>query len=81
MNKPFKNTYNKLDTVSDRFAGYFDSCSKDDTRSDMLKIDDIKSSKLRCARSCGESKDCMGFNFQSAVHRFVRRKYLRFSFL
>ncbi|CAC5362839.1 unnamed protein product [Mytilus coruscus] len=55
--------------VSDKFAGYFDSCSMSNTKSDVVVVDDIKCSGIRCATSCGLSKTCMGFNFNSARNR------------
>ncbi|XP_063418874.1 uncharacterized protein LOC134701669 [Mytilus trossulus] len=55
--------------VSDKFAGYFDSCSMDNTKSDMVVVGEIKCSEMRCATSCGMSKTCMGYNFNSAMNR------------
>ncbi|VDI07989.1 Hypothetical predicted protein [Mytilus galloprovincialis] len=55
--------------IVDNFTGYFDSCSMDNTKSDMVVIDDIKCSEMRCTTSCGMSKTCMGYNFNSAMNR------------
>ncbi|XP_063416192.1 uncharacterized protein LOC134697835 [Mytilus trossulus] len=55
--------------VSDKFTGYFDSCSMENTKSDMVVVDAIKCSAMRCATSCGMSKTCMGYNFNSAMNR------------
>ncbi|XP_076115738.1 uncharacterized protein LOC143083365 [Mytilus galloprovincialis] len=55
--------------VSDKFSGYFDSCSMDNTKSDMVVVGDITCSEMRCATSCGMSKTCMGYNFNSAMNR------------
>ncbi|CAC5362838.1 unnamed protein product [Mytilus coruscus] len=55
--------------VSETFAGYFDSCSMDNTKSDMVVVDNIKCSEMRCATNCGLSKTCMGYNFNSAMNR------------
>ncbi|CAG2184807.1 unnamed protein product [Mytilus edulis] len=55
--------------VSDKFTGYFDSCSMDNTKSDMVVVGAIKCSAMRCATSCGMSKTCMGYNFNSAMNR------------
>ncbi|VDI67024.1 Hypothetical predicted protein, partial [Mytilus galloprovincialis] len=54
--------------VSDKFSGYFDSCSMDNTKSDMVVVGDITCSEMRCATSCGMSKTCMGYNFNSAMN-------------
>ncbi|VDI73671.1 Hypothetical predicted protein [Mytilus galloprovincialis] len=55
--------------IEDKFAGYFDSCSMDNTKSDMVVVGEIKCSEMRCATSCGMSKTCMGYNFNSAMNR------------
>ncbi|CAC5386103.1 unnamed protein product [Mytilus coruscus] len=55
--------------VSDKFAGYFDSCSMDNTKSDMVVVDAFKCSEMRCATSCGMSRTCMGYNFNSTMNR------------
>ncbi|XP_063400139.1 uncharacterized protein LOC134684763 [Mytilus trossulus] len=55
--------------VSDKFAGYFDNCMKDNIKSDMVVIDDIQCSEMRCATRCGMSKTCMGYNFNSAISK------------
>ncbi|XP_063399370.1 uncharacterized protein LOC134684003 [Mytilus trossulus] len=55
--------------VSDKFAGYFDSCIMNNTKSDMVVVDDINCSKMSCGASCGMSKTCMGYNFNSAINR------------
>ncbi|CAC5362842.1 unnamed protein product [Mytilus coruscus] len=55
--------------VSDKFAGYFDSCSMSNTKSDVVVVDDIKCSGIRCATICGMSNTCMGFNFNSVMKR------------
>ncbi|VDI24038.1 Hypothetical predicted protein [Mytilus galloprovincialis] len=55
--------------VEDKFTGYFDSCSMDNTKSDMAVVGAITCSAMRCATSCGMSKTCMGYNFNSAINR------------
>ncbi|CAG2253174.1 unnamed protein product [Mytilus edulis] len=51
----------------DNFIGYFDSCSMDNTKSDMVVVDDIKCSKSVCVVSCVMSRTCMGINFNTAM--------------
>ncbi|CAG2253175.1 unnamed protein product [Mytilus edulis] len=53
----------------DKFTGYFDSCSMDNTKSDLVIVDDIKCSKSVCAVSCVMSRTCMGIHFNSALTR------------
>ncbi|CAC5396783.1 unnamed protein product [Mytilus coruscus] len=55
--------------VSDKFAGYFDSCYMNDTKADMVVVNDMQCSEIRCATLCGLLKSCMGYNFNSSMNR------------
>ncbi|VDI39559.1 Hypothetical predicted protein [Mytilus galloprovincialis] len=51
------------------FAGYFDSCSMNDTKSELVVLDAIECSEMMCATRCKLSNPCMGYNFNNAMHR------------
>ncbi|CAG2205170.1 unnamed protein product [Mytilus edulis] len=53
----------------DKLTGYFDSCSMNNTKSDLVVVDHMTCSTLECAMSCDMSRTCIGFNFNSAITR------------